>query len=353
MINKPHILASCTTEILDILKNIVKNDEDSTSLIDYPVLIGSRAAKWHISSFREPNNWNLVATIPQSISFINKINSNAMLKNIKLIYYPESALKIVGECTESERDTILFDIELISDKYDLRKMKPNKKKSDTYNEDDDYIDEKNCDDEYDSYEYSSKENSDEDSTHSSSDEDSDNEYSSNDDDNIYNDDETDETEFERFENTTSTLMIIELCRDINDKIMFPFLPSFLCIVAPLKILEALKASHINCLDNFQKNITDLHILRASLSYNNMLMTQPLCSPQRDEQIEIMLKTRIKETEIIQEVLQCENINLNIDNEKFLDHDKVFLQSHNLHNDIHEHVKYGKTPIYKNLITDKV
>ncbi|CAB5383710.1 unnamed protein product [Rhizophagus irregularis] len=108
------------------------------------------------------------------------------------------------------------------------------------------------------------------------------------------------------------------------------MPSFLCIVAPLKILEALKSSHINYPSNFQKNITDLHILRVSLGYNKMLITQPLCSPQRDEPIELLLKTRIMETEIIQKA-QVECIP---------------------HDDIHELVKYGEHPIYESLKIDK-
>src|SRR6266487_1666923 len=125
---KPQILAHDARKILSILKKIIKNDEDNTPLIDYPVLIGSRAVKWHVPSFREPNDWDLVATISQSISFISKVKSSAAIKDIKLIYYPGGGLKIIGECTEpssTDRKSIIFDIELISDKVDLRKMKPN------------------------------------------------------------------------------------------------------------------------------------------------------------------------------------------------------------------------------------
>jgi hypothetical protein len=59
--SNPQILADKCKKILTILNNIAKN-EDNTPLIGYPVLIGSHAAKWHISSFREPNDWDLVAT---------------------------------------------------------------------------------------------------------------------------------------------------------------------------------------------------------------------------------------------------------------------------------------------------
>ncbi|PKY62406.1 hypothetical protein RhiirA4_488825, partial [Rhizophagus irregularis] len=145
-------------------------------------------------------------------------------------------------------------------------------------------------------------------------------------------------------------MILELCHDIKDKIMFPMMPSFLCIVAPLKILEALKSSHINYPSNFQKNITDLHILRASLGYSKILITQPLCSPQRDEPIELLLKTRIMETEIIQRA----QVDLNmINNEEFFDHNNKFsVQGRIPHDDIHELVKYGEHPIYESLKIDK-
>src|SRR3954467_8797535 len=90
------ILANKVGKILSILKNI----NESEDLIDYPVLIGSRAAKWHVPSFREPNDWDLVATSSQSASFINKVISNAAFKDIKLIHYPGVGLKIVGICVE-------------------------------------------------------------------------------------------------------------------------------------------------------------------------------------------------------------------------------------------------------------
>ncbi|POG61675.1 hypothetical protein GLOIN_2v1786279 [Rhizophagus irregularis DAOM 181602=DAOM 197198] len=75
MINKSYILATNDKDILHILEVIkYKDEKDRTSLIDHPVLIGSRAAKWHIPFFRDPNDWDLMATIPQSISFINIIH---------------------------------------------------------------------------------------------------------------------------------------------------------------------------------------------------------------------------------------------------------------------------------------
>src|SRR2546421_7780798 len=97
----PQIIAHEANKILSILKNIIEN-EGNSSLIDYPVLIGSRAAKWHVPSFREPNDWDLVATLSQSTSFINKVMSNATFKDIKLIHYPGVGLKIVGSCVEDD-----------------------------------------------------------------------------------------------------------------------------------------------------------------------------------------------------------------------------------------------------------
>src|SRR3954468_2206239 len=94
----PQTLADDKVQILSILKNIV-NDEGNPSVVDdfsvigYPVLIGSRAAKWHIPSFREPNDWDFIATASQSILFINKIT----IEGMKLIYYPEVGLKIIGK----------------------------------------------------------------------------------------------------------------------------------------------------------------------------------------------------------------------------------------------------------------
>src|SRR6266496_2711537 len=88
---------------------------------------------------------------------------------------------------------------------------------------------------------------------------------------------------------TSTQMILELCHNVGDKTLFP-ISSFSCIVAPLKVLEALKASHIHWPINFQKNNADLHSLRILLGYNKVPTTQPLYSPPRDEPIELMLKT---------------------------------------------------------------
>src|SRR3954471_21419406 len=120
------LLASNVNEVRIILKNIIESEEneDSNPLIDHPVLIGSRAAKWHIPSFREPNDWDLVATPSQAILFINKVKPNAKFKDIKLYYYPGSGLKIICHCAELNTDKISadFDIELVSDKLDLRKI---------------------------------------------------------------------------------------------------------------------------------------------------------------------------------------------------------------------------------------
>src|SRR4051794_14414830 len=122
---KSIILAREVDNILSILKNIIENEGDSP-LIDYPVLIGSRAAKWHALYFREPNDWDLVATLSQSTSFIDKLRFNASFKYIILIYFPGAGLKIVGDCIEMHTDnSISFDIELVSNKIDLRKMKSN------------------------------------------------------------------------------------------------------------------------------------------------------------------------------------------------------------------------------------
>jgi len=371
---KHQIIVYVLRKILSILKKIIKNEDSITPLINYPVLIGSRAAKWHVPSFREPNDWDLVATISQSISFISKVKSIAAFKDIKLIYYSGGGIKIIGECIEpfsTDRKSIIFDIELISDKVDLRKMKPNealdRKECDENNSDEEsdidfqelekkkisektrkifYFEEK--------IELGTADDSDNKTESNESDRNG-NEKESNED-NMNIDDDSNEIEFEMFDDDqqmTSALMILELCRNVKDKTLFPLVPNFPFIVAPLKILEALKTSHIYWPADFHKNIADLHLLRVSLDYNKMSMTQPLCSPQRNEKIELMLKTRIKETEIIRGIPGA-HINLNMTNEEFLEReDNLLVQKRILHDDIHELVKYGDHPIYEGLKNDKV
>ncbi|GBC03328.1 hypothetical protein RclHR1_05070012 [Rhizophagus clarus] len=338
---KPQILADKYKKILIILNNITKNEGNPT-LIGYPVLIGSRAAKWHSPSFREPNDWDLVATPSQATLFINKVKeSSATFNDIKLIYYPGVGLKLVGKCIEQFTDEkpVSFDIELASDKVDLKDMRDmrsnlnlNKKESDE--------DDNNSDD------YKMRVDDDSDSNNDGT------SY-----DNVQDDDEINKIEFRRpyFDKPkTSSLMILELCHNIEDKTMFPLLSNYLCIVAPLKILEALKTSHIYWPADFHKNIADLHLLRILLDCNklNKVSIQPLCSPQRDEPIELMLKTRIIETEIIRGEPGA-HINLNMSNEDFLDNeDNLFVQRHIPHDDLHELVKYGDHPIYQSLKEDQ-
>jgi len=168
-------------------------------------------------------------------------------------------------------------------------------------------------------------------------------------------DEKDEFEFEKFDYNQpkmSAQMILDLCHGIENTILFP-LSDILCIVAPLKILEALKASHIYWPNDFHKNIADLHSLRILLGYNQMSMNQPLCNLQRDEPIDLMLKTRIKETEARHGVPGA-HINLDQSNEEFLDReDDLLVRRRILHDELHERVKYGDRPIYETLKEDKV
>ncbi|UZO00741.1 uncharacterized protein OCT59_011860 [Rhizophagus irregularis] len=344
----PQILADNYKKILIILNNIIKN-EDNNSLIDYPVLIGSRAAKWHIISFREPNDWDLMATPLQTTLFINKVKeSNATFKYIKLIYYPGGGLKLAGKYIDqytADKKLISFDIELVSEKVDLRNMKSIFE----YNsEDNEKVDDMQDDNEFnfDIFEDNYKKSNAEDSEDNMKDDDMQ-------DDDMQDDDEINEIEFERFNDVhpkMSALMILELCRNIEDKIMLPLLSNFLCIIAPLKILEALKTSQIYWPADFHKNISDLHLLRILLDYNKdkVSIIQPLYSPQRDELIELILETRIKETEIIQGKSDA-YINLNMSNNDFLEYeDNLFVQQCISHEDLYELVKYGDHPIYQGL-----
>ncbi|RIA85806.1 hypothetical protein C1645_879077 [Glomus cerebriforme] len=406
---KPKILAeNSTKKILTILNGIIK-DEDNEVFINYPVLIGSRAAKWHIPSFRESNDWDLVATILQSTLFIDKLMSSATFKDIKLIYYPGCGLKMVGECIESHknRNSIKFDIELVSDKVDLRKMKPNEflakmeemEDNSDYNDDDDDVEMESDEDDEDDSDYNDDDEDDETESDEDdsdySDDDNDDEVESDKDDLNNNDDISDEVksnkddsdnndnddsekvksnkdnsnneddedkvenvdkiEFEKFSGTQpemSAIMILKLCCNVKDITLFPLSSNFPCIVAPLKVLEALKSSHIYWPTNFQKNIADLHTLRVILDNNKSSMNEPLRSPQRDELIELMIKTRIKETELRQGI-PGSHINLNMTNEEFLDYkDDLFVQRRVLHDELHELVKYGDCPIYDSLKDDK-
>ncbi|CAG8628368.1 uncharacterized protein OCT59_019114 [Rhizophagus irregularis] len=356
----PQILADNYKKILTILNNIIKN-EDNNPLIDYPVLIGSRAAKWHIFSFREPNDWDLMATPLQTTLFINKIKeSNATFKNIKLIYYPGGGLKLAGEYIDqytTDKKLISFDIELVSEKVDLRNMKSIFEDN---SEDNMKVDNMQDDVEFnfDVFEDDSKKSNVEDSEDNMQDDVElnfdvfeNNSKKSNAEDSEDNmKDEINKIEFERFNDVhpkMSALMILELCRNIEDKTMLPLLSNFLCIVAPLKILEALKTSQIYWPADFHKNISDLHLLR-DYNKDKVSIIQPLCSPQRDELIELILETRIKETEIIQGK-PGEHINLNMSNDDFLENeDNLFVQKCIPREDLHELVKYGDHPIYQGL-----
>ncbi|CAB4489864.1 unnamed protein product [Rhizophagus irregularis] len=310
---KPQILADNYKEILIILNNIIKN-EGNIPLIDYPVLIGSRAAKWHIYSFREPNDWDLMATPLQTTLFINKVKEyNATFKYIKLIYYPGGGLILAGEYIDkytADKKLISFYIELVSEKVDFRNMKS-------------------------IFEGNSEDNMKVDD--------------------MQDDDEINKIEFERFNDVhpkMSALMILELCCNIEDKTMLPLLSNFLCIVAPLKILEALKTSLIYCQADFHKNISDLHLLRdyvALTQTKKKNIAEDLYSPQRDELIELILETRIKETEIIYSKPGAYSINLNMSNDDFLEYeDNLFVQKCISHEDLYELVKYGDHPIYQGL-----
>ena len=74
---------------------------------------------------------------------------------------------------------------------------------------------------------------------------------------------------------------------------------------------------------------------------------------RDGPTELMLKTRIKETEMIRGI-PAAHINLKKTNEEFLDRDDdLFVQRRVPHDELHECVKYGDSPIYEGLKKDKV
>src|ERR1043165_875546 len=124
---EPQILAQDFDKISSILEDITKIEGNEYVTFNHPVLIGSRAAKWHDPLFREPKDWNLVATASQSIILLNDIRSNNInLKDIKLVHYFGAGLKIIGECVESQTDeTCNFEVEIASNKVNLREIKSN------------------------------------------------------------------------------------------------------------------------------------------------------------------------------------------------------------------------------------
>ena len=120
---KSNTLALNEIQTLTILRNIIKDEgnppitsEPDFFTVGYPVLIGSRAAKLHIPSFREPNDWDFIATASQSILFINMVT---ITKEINLTHYTGVGLKINGECefidSSTDKDSINFEIELVSE----------------------------------------------------------------------------------------------------------------------------------------------------------------------------------------------------------------------------------------------
>src|SRR5437588_12867408 len=116
------------TKILSILKNIIKKEANPLATVtehNFSNIGYSCAAKWHIPSFREPNDWDLVATASQSTLFINKVMANANFKNMKLVHYSGVGLKIVAECIEmnANGNSTSLEVELASDRVDLRKIK--------------------------------------------------------------------------------------------------------------------------------------------------------------------------------------------------------------------------------------
>ncbi|RIA93431.1 hypothetical protein C1645_843443 [Glomus cerebriforme] len=352
---KPQIFADDLFKILYILINIVKNegnppvvvDEPNFSTVRYPVLIGSRAAKWHVPSFREPNDWDLVATASQSILFIHNIMTISFINYIKLFHYKGVGLKIICECVEfhADKNIINFEIELASDKVDLKEMKLNDKIEIDFGENVRELQSMQKkfttlhNDNISGYSNLRKRVGELVNNTAEIIIKFDNNINI-----INNDQESDQSK-------TSAQMILEYCHDVKDVLLFP-LTSFPCIVAPLKVLEVLKASHIYWPADFHKNIADLHSLRFILGYNQVPITQRLYSPTRDEPIELILKTRIKETEMMRGV-PAAHINLNKTNQEFLDReDDLFVQRFVSHDKLHEYVKYGDCPIHETLKKDK-
>jgi hypothetical protein len=79
--------------------------------------------------------------------------------------------------------------------------------------------------------------------------------------------------------------------------------------------------------------------------------KPLTAPERTPKLKHLLLIRSLETEAFRGTPGA-HINLNVSNEDFLGRDDdLFVDRHIPHDDVHNLVKYGETPIYDQLKTD--
>jgi hypothetical protein len=297
------IAAESPSGVIDIVQKLIASYDQSSEL-KYPVIIGSRAASFWLPSFRPFEDWDIVATPKQALDMVNDLVAFGNKLSMSLIQQPldSSIIKHKPLTNDIEAKinalpTCLYKIlgevkDTIKFEIELALVK------------DGLID-----------------------------------------------------------TSCSAGQILNLSnRDDAVLLNFPVGPTdrHQCVVASIEMLEVIKCSHIYWPFYFPKHIADLHTLRALLpsaspSVNLGIRadkTKPLTPPARSAELEGLLTTRTLETEAFRGTPGA-HINLNVSNEDFLGRDDdLFVTRHVPHDDVHHLVKYGETPIYDQMKTDK-
>nr|CAG8583862.1 2005_t:CDS:2 [Entrophospora candida] len=291
---EPIKLTSHIKNAIDILTKLPDPIPKNTDIASYqhPILIGSQAAKYHVPSFRDPVDWDIIATPSQTSNWLNSLKTKHEVE-LEMDYYKDICIKIQATCTVNVKgieDVYNYDVEVVIGPHDMKE--------------------------------------------------------------IINQ----EIEIGVCNHDSSSKMIMDICCDDRVVGNTIFLPptNLVCSVASLEVLEALKSSHIIWPYYFDKHIDDLHSLRILLGCGdtNVPKSQPLTGPSRSIDVETMLKLRINETKKIRGIPGA-HINLNQTNEEFLDReDDLVVTRFIKHDDIHEIVKYGGRPIYADLKVDQ-
>ncbi|CAG8648042.1 7206_t:CDS:2 [Acaulospora morrowiae] len=110
-INNPKLLTSNIDEALEILKDW--KDLESNLDDNLPILIGSRAAKYHLPSFRETNDWDLVVTVSQTIELLSSFIIGS-IGSFQMLFYKGIGVKIHGYYKSSKKNSFTFDLDLVT-----------------------------------------------------------------------------------------------------------------------------------------------------------------------------------------------------------------------------------------------
>jgi hypothetical protein len=277
---------------------------DNNADFEYPIMIGSRAAAYWLPSFRPSDDWDLIATPQQAFNMLNDMKTEGLL-SLSLVCQP-----LVKELIQSK-----------SMKADIgKKIKVLPE----------YL-YKVCGEAKGGVKF-----------------------------------EIEITPMQEqpglMLQTASAVQLFEICNTDVSIMKFPVgsKRGWQCIVAPVQVLEAIKCSHIHWPTYFPKHIGDIHTLRSVMPLSSSQVNiglyadknKPLTAPERTPQLEEFILTRTLEAEAFRGTPGA-HINLNVSNKDFLERDDdLFVTRHIPHDDVHALVKYGDTPIYDQLKTDK-